>query len=739
MGFIALALNCYPCAAQDAAATPPDPVPLHSIQEANRILVDPARTSPVTMRFRGTAIFTSQAGDFCLQDGDAGVMIEPPDPQLRPALGDIVEVEAPIAFHAADPLDPGFFLKTTRAAIVGHGPLPEPVRTNLPAALNGATAGRWVEVEGVIMQSALQNGVVRLHLTDTAGWAVVNVHDWRPGVSLTEGWGARLRIRCANVGRGHTALRVSSTDQITVIKPGTPSLFAAPEADPAALRQGKAIADRLRLTATVLARRDGFFYLRSKQGTPFRANLLQPFNSPIGNGHPLELIPPDAPESWAPGDLVELVGSPLETTPFLQFSFSSFRPVSAGKLPPPASAEGRNPAALACDLVTIRGRLLWGEKISGAAGAGDTLALDCDGTVIHAEVPANAATSGGESGASFQKDDQLAVTGVLFPAEYGRPLTLLATAPPGRSPVLTIASARRGLSPMAWRWIMGLGAGLALALGGAWWLQRKVRQRTAALGVANATLRDEVLVREKAQADLARALEQERELGELKNRFVTMVSHEFRTPLGITMSAVELLRHHHDRLDAAQRTELFDDIHRATCGMGGLMEQVLVLGRVEAGTVGCRRSPCHLDGLAQKLIDESLSAMHRRCPIHWHPGGDLSGAMADEALLRHIFSNLLSNAAKYSPEGAPVHFDCRREGRDAVFTVRDQGCGIPEADRPRLFEAFHRGTNVGDISGTGLGLVIVKRCVDLHGGQVELTTELNQGTTFTIRLPLWAE
>ena len=104
---------------------------------------------------------------------------------------------------------------------------------------------------------------------------------------------------------------------------------------------------------------------------------------------------------------------------------------------------------------------------------------------------------------------------------------------------------------------------------------------------------------------------------------------------------------------------------------------------------------------------------------------------------RHIFSNLLSNAVKYSPAGTPVHFTGRREGTEAVLTVKDEGIGIPSGERARLFEAFHRCANAGEIPGTGLGLVIVKRCVDLHSGSIELESEPGRGTLFTVRIPLW--
>jgi signal transduction histidine kinase len=205
------------------------------------------------------------------------------------------------------------------------------------------------------------------------------------------------------------------------------------------------------------------------------------------------------------------------------------------------------------------------------------------------------------------------------------------------------------------------------------------------------------------------------------------------------MSAVELLRNYFERLDEARREELFDDIHGATRRMAALMEQVLVLGRADAGKLSFSPAPLDLEALCVKLTDESQSATVRRCPVDVRCEGDLGDAMADEPLLRHIFSNLLSNAAKYSPAGSPVDFTVRREGGDAVFTVRDRGIGIPAADQSRMFEAFQRAGNVGEIVGSGLGLLITKRCVELHQGEISFTSEAGIGTTFTVRLPVFAQ
>jgi PAS domain S-box-containing protein len=247
----------------------------------------------------------------------------------------------------------------------------------------------------------------------------------------------------------------------------------------------------------------------------------------------------------------------------------------------------------------------------------------------------------------------------------------------------------------------------------------------------------DITARKKAEQDTLRALDAERELGELKSRFVSLVSHEFRTPLGITMSAVELLRNYLDRLPAAKRAELLDDIYSATLRMSDLMEQVLLLGRVEAGKVLFKPVPIDLVSFAGRIIDETLSATHHRCPVTVTGTRDAAEAIADEALLRPILSNLLTNAIKYSDEGHPVRVGISRTGDEAVFTVTDQGIGIPEADHPRLFEAFHRASNVEHVSGTGLGLLIVRRCVDLHQGRIDFESRLGEGTTFRVHIPAY--
>ena len=139
----------------------------------------------------------------------------------------------------------------------------------------------------------------------------------------------------------------------------------------------------------------------------------------------------------------------------------------------------------------------------------------------------------------------------------------------------------------------------------------------------------------------------------------------------------------------------------------------------------------------RKIIDDVSSALGRESSIELRVSPTLPEKIkADERLLSHVFSNLLSNAVKYSPAGTPVSFTVEKSNAEAVFQIRDQGIGIPEQDQERLFNAFHRGRNAQHIAGSGLGLTIVKRCLELHGGTISIESKVGQGTTVTVRLPL---
>ncbi|MCI0746353.1 MAG: PAS domain S-box protein, partial [Verrucomicrobia subdivision 3 bacterium] len=247
----------------------------------------------------------------------------------------------------------------------------------------------------------------------------------------------------------------------------------------------------------------------------------------------------------------------------------------------------------------------------------------------------------------------------------------------------------------------------------------------------------DITQRKQIEAELHRTLSREKELSQLKSNFVSMVSHEFRTPLGIIQSSAELLRDFHGRMQPAERDEQLESISRNARRMAGMMEEVLVLSRLDAGKLDFQPAVLDLNIFCRRVVDEVLSATNRRCLIELSTSSVPSKAKADERLLAHIFTNLLSNAVKYSEAGASVHFIVQRNGSDAVCVIRDKGIGISEEDQQHLFKAFHRGSNVGTLPGTGLGLLLVKRCADLHGGKVQVHSRIGEGTTVTVTLPVF--
>jgi PAS domain S-box-containing protein len=245
----------------------------------------------------------------------------------------------------------------------------------------------------------------------------------------------------------------------------------------------------------------------------------------------------------------------------------------------------------------------------------------------------------------------------------------------------------------------------------------------------------DVSERKRAESELRRALEREQELGRLKSNFTSLVSHEFRTPLGILASSAEILRDYFDRLDEGTRREHLDSIHRHTRRMGDLMEDVLLLSRFDAGKTEFSPETLDLNQIVRRIVHEVAVANPGHGRIEVEPQ-IMSMARGDERLLRHILINILSNAVKYSDPEFPVLLRLVPDGSDILVEVVDHGIGIPEEDRNWVCQAFHRGGNVGQRPGTGLGLVIVKRCVELHGGRMKLESEVGRGTTVRVWLPM---
>lgn len=247
---------------------------------------------------------------------------------------------------------------------------------------------------------------------------------------------------------------------------------------------------------------------------------------------------------------------------------------------------------------------------------------------------------------------------------------------------------------------------------------------------------EDITTRKQAEAEIWKALEKERELNQLKSNFVSMVSHEFRTPMTTIRTASELLQCYSQQLSDEKKTKYFGQIQSSIQHMLHLLDEVLILGRTEAGGLQFNPAPLDLATFCHELVEVSHLSANSEHTISLTCQGSCQAAVMDEILLRHIFTNLLSNAVKYSPQGGTIQFSLNCQDDLVTFQVQDAGIGIPEKDQQRLFETFHRASNVGRIQGTGLGLAIVKSCVELHRGKIQVQSRMGVGTTFTVLLPL---
>ncbi|OLP18038.1 hybrid sensor histidine kinase/response regulator [Leptolyngbya sp. 'hensonii'] len=244
---------------------------------------------------------------------------------------------------------------------------------------------------------------------------------------------------------------------------------------------------------------------------------------------------------------------------------------------------------------------------------------------------------------------------------------------------------------------------------------------------------------QQAEAEALRALEQEKELNRLKSEFVSMVSHDFRSPLTTIQGFAELLRCSGQVPDLETVNHYVDKIDVAVEHLLCLLDEILLLGSIEAGKLQYQPMTIDLKSFCQELIETlqvSTNSSHQIC---FTCTGNSTQAEMDTLLLQQIFTNLLSNAIKYSPTAGQINLNLECSEMLAIVQIRDQGIGIPLENQPHLFDAFYRCHNVGQIKGTGLGLAVVKRCVEAHQGYITVESQEGMGTTFTVTLPRYAQ
>lgn len=259
-------------------------------------------------------------------------------------------------------------------------------------------------------------------------------------------------------------------------------------------------------------------------------------------------------------------------------------------------------------------------------------------------------------------------------------------------------------------------------------LEVKVEERTLILKEALQKL-------EQSQQELSEALDKEKQLNEIKSRFVSMASHEFRTPLTTVLSSASLLSKYTTTEDQQKREKHIGRIRNSVNNLNDILDDFLSLGKLNEGKIDKKVEKVDIQQMTEEVAEEMKTQLKRDQRIYLE-FSDNCRAITDRKLFRNVLINLLSNAIKFSDEGKPICVRGSVVKNKIIIDVIDEGIGISDEDQQLLFSSFFRGANATNIQGTGLGLHIVKRYVDLLGGEVKVQSELNKGTTITFGIPI---
>jgi signal transduction histidine kinase len=252
-------------------------------------------------------------------------------------------------------------------------------------------------------------------------------------------------------------------------------------------------------------------------------------------------------------------------------------------------------------------------------------------------------------------------------------------------------------------------------------LENKVAERTAEL--------------ELAKNELAAALDKERELGELKSRFVSMASHEFRTPLTSVLSSAGLVSQYAERSDYPNVKKHAERIKNAVNGLNSILTEFLSLGRLEEGRMALNWQEADISECVAEVY-EGLKTLFKPGQTFEHLHSGATTTLLDCNLGKNILINLISNAIKYSPENAPIVVETFVDEKTARISVRDRGMGIPESEQKHLFDRFFRASNAANnTQGTGLGLYIVQRYAEMMGGRAGFESAVEEGSVFWVEIP----
>jgi PAS domain S-box-containing protein len=246
---------------------------------------------------------------------------------------------------------------------------------------------------------------------------------------------------------------------------------------------------------------------------------------------------------------------------------------------------------------------------------------------------------------------------------------------------------------------------------------------------------EDITQRKQVEEETYKILQRERELSESKSNFIATTSHEIRTPLAAIQSSIDLLQHYDDRLTEDKKQVHFQKIETGIKRITQIVQDVLLLSESEAGTLQFQPEDIDVVKLCQDVVTAVIQSGNNPDRIEFNFSGDISQTFSlDPKLFNHILTNLLENSLKYSPQDSKIQFDLNCTQNEVIFTIKDRGMGIPREDLSHIFDSFYRAKNVRTLSGTGLGLSIVKKCVDLHKGEISVNSIVGEGTTFFVTL-----
>jgi signal transduction histidine kinase len=266
-----------------------------------------------------------------------------------------------------------------------------------------------------------------------------------------------------------------------------------------------------------------------------------------------------------------------------------------------------------------------------------------------------------------------------------------------------------------------------------------------------ATMIEIAISKHKAELAIRQTLKEQQDLNELKSQFISFVSHEFRNPLNIVLVSSELLEQYTEISKLEQQRTCIKRIRSSVKQMNALINDVLTLSEAETVKLQCNPHLTDLMQFCSDLLEEAQLKSSNLHQFYFHLEDQRQAftttslaassvpivvTYLDSKLLQPVLTNLLSNAIKYSPQGGAIHFRCIQTFEAITFHIQDQGIGIPSTEQAQLFNSFYRASNVEGIPGSGLGLSIVKQYITLHGGQIQVESQIGRGSTFTVSLPL---